>query len=46
MWPMGRKALVALQILATLALVTALLGTGHADAKRKPKAPPARGTPR
>src|SRR2546429_2118010 len=43
MWPMGRKAFVALQLLATLGLVTALLGTGHADAKRKPKAPPARG---
>src|SRR6266516_2463783 len=43
MWPMGRKALVALQLLATLGLATAVLGTGHADAKRKPKAPPARG---
>ena len=40
---MGRKVLVALQLLATLALVTAVLGSGHAEAKRKPKAPPPRG---
>src|SRR2546423_13441826 len=40
---MDRKALVALQLLLTLGLLAAVLGTGHADAKRKPKTPPPRG---
>jgi phospholipase C len=40
---MGRKGLVALQLLVTLGLLAAVLGTGHAEAKRKPKTPPPRG---
>jgi phospholipase C len=40
---MGRKALVALQLLVTLGLLAAVLGPGHAEAKRKPKTPPPRG---
>ena len=40
---MGRKGLVALQLLVTLGLLAAVLGPGHAEAKRKPKTPPPRG---
>ena len=40
---MGRKVLVALQLLVTLGLLAAVLGPGHAEAKRKPKPPPPRG---
>src|SRR5438128_12351298 len=43
MCAMGRKVLVALQLLVTLGLLAAVLGPGHAEAKRKPKTPPARG---
>ena len=40
---MGRKVLVALQLLVTLGLLGTALGPGHAEAKRKPKTPPPRG---
>src|SRR5881398_593487 len=43
MCAMGRKVLVALQLLVTLGLLAAVLGPGHAEAKRKPKPPSERG---